>query len=650
MFRRYTLILFALLPFVAAAQVATNRPERLDLLQKAANTINLDSLCALPYTPYRPYSDRAYWDSLPSVVRTQAIHEAEKSIDYVWRTVSLTSYLEFSRSGTRQPNDRHIGERHQILGKLLLGELVEGKGRFIDAIANGVWSLCEQSTWVATAHISLQGSGRIPDIDKRAIDLSSGETANTLAWTLYFLNEQLTKLSPTLTKRLSDELDRHILSVYLERNDLWWMATNGGFTNNWNVWCNFNVLTTALLVEKDPARRAAIMRKSLRSVDQFINYFKADGGCEEGPAYWGHAGGKLLEYGELVRDYSDGEINIFTDQKVKNIGLYIARAHIDSLYFVNFADAGAKNHPLPDIIYRYGAAMNDTTMMQFGAYNTLFDNFAGEPLNCGTTFDTRMHIATIYNAMLRTTPRAPMYRSVWMDGTEVAIARSKGGSGNGLQFAVKGGYNDESHNHNDVGTFILYANGQPMIVDAGVGTYVAKTFSNRRYEIWTMQSEYHNLPVINERGQSHGAKFRSRNVIYSDNGRLMTFSLDIAGAYPTEAACRSWVRAYQFDRAKGRLQIKDTHSLERIDGTVNQNFLTCAKVTSGRDGRLELEYQGNSVLLEFNPSVYTLSIEEVTIDDPRLTAVWSKRLTRLTLAMKRPTLKGTNLLTFTQIK
>ena len=51
--------------------------------------------------------------------------------------------------------------------------------------------------------------------------------------------------------------------------------------------------------------------------------------------------------------------------------------------------------------------------------------------------------------------------------------------------AAKGGFNNESHNHNDVGTFSLYVNTIPVIIDAGVGTYTKQTFGKDRYTIWT---------------------------------------------------------------------------------------------------------------------------------------------------------------------
>lgn len=84
----------------------------------------------------------------------------------------------------------------------------------------------------------------------------------------------------------------------------------------------------------------------------------------------------------------------------------------------------------------------------------------------------------------------------------------------GLYLAAKGGHNAESHNHNDVGNFIVYADGYPAISDVGVETYTAKTFSAQRYDIWTMQSAFHNLPIINGFMQKNGGNFKAAAVNY----------------------------------------------------------------------------------------------------------------------------------------
>lgn len=629
--------------FIQATPTTKAKP---DLLQKAALRYDIDSMCREAYTPYPGYADRAFWQSLPEPVKRQIVRQAEAKLDYVWRSVTVTSYLDFARKGIRQPNDQHIGERYATMADLVLGELVEGKGRFMDQIADGVWSLCEQSTWVATAHIYWQLSGTaIPDVDRRTIDLSGGMTANTLAWTYYFFKDELKKMSPTIPQRLRAELNRHTLDVYLKRNDMFWLGfTEGAQVNNWNPWCNFNVLTTALLVEEDPARRAEIVKKSMRSVDQFINFFKPDGGCEEGPSYWGHAAGMLNNYLEVLRGYSKGRIDLFGEQRVKNIGLYIANAHIDSLYFVNFADAEAKASPPPATVFRYGRNISDSTLMRFGSYLGAIHGFAQEPLS--GTMDDRLKTAFIYNDLCAARPVAPLYRSVWMDGIEVAVARTEGGSAEGLTLAAKGGYNAESHNHNDVGTFILYVDGQPMMVDAGVGTYTAATFDHRRYTIWMMQSEFHNLPVINGMGQKDGGKYRSRDVRYADNGRVMDFSMDIAGAYPAEAACRSWMRGYRFDRAKNTVAVTDSYDLSQVKGPVALNFLTCGTVKLGKT--IEITAGDRMLRMTLDASKYAMKAEAVELTDPRLVKTWGEKLTLITLTVKNPKAKDTLRVVFSQ--
>src|SRR5690606_3238301 len=78
--------------------------------------------------------------------------------------------------------------------------------------------------------------------------------------------------------------------------------------------------------------------------------------------------------------------------------------------------------------------------------------------------------------------------------------------------AAKAGDNGDSHNHNDVGSVIVYKHGKPLLIDVGVETYTGKTFSPQRYDIWTMQSAYHNLPSFGGVQQQPGAGFAANAV------------------------------------------------------------------------------------------------------------------------------------------
>lgn len=105
----------------------------------------------------------------------------------------------------------------------------------------------------------------------------------------------------------------------------------------------------------------------------------------------------------------------------------------------------------------------------------------------------------------------PLPRDAWLSEIQVMTARDKAGSADGFYVAAKGGHNLESHNHNDVGHYIVYIDGNPVIIDTGVGPYTGKTFGAQRYEIWTMQSAYHSLPTIDGVMQRNGSEFAARN-------------------------------------------------------------------------------------------------------------------------------------------
>lgn len=128
----------------------------------------------------------------------------------------------------------------------------------------------------------------------------------------------------------------------------------------------------------------------------------------------------------------------------------------------------------------------------------------------------------------------------------------------GLYLAVKGGHNAESHNHNDVGNFVVYKNKTPFLIDAGCIAYSAKTFSEERYSIWCNSSKYHNLPLINGYEQIAGAEHCAENIGYSVSEHKAEFSMDICRAYPEECGVKSWYRSFVFNKKEQNITITET--------------------------------------------------------------------------------------------
>jgi hypothetical protein len=392
------------------------------------------------------------------------------------------------------------------------------------------------------------------------------------------------------------------------------------------------MLTTILLMEDDPERKASNIYKTMRSVDKFINYYEPDGGCDEGPGYWGHAGGALYEYLEMLHMSTNGKIDLFDQEIIKNIGRYIYKAQISYPYVINFADASAKSGSRPGVVYRYGKRIQDPVMQAYGAFLAEKASWK-ETIPGGNLEATLMNLFQL-SEINQAEAREPLISHFFLPDLQVCGGRDTEGSSEGFFFAAKGGHNQESHNHNDVGNFILYYNGQPAIIDVGVGTYTRKTFSSQRYEIWTMQSQYHNAPTINGSQQKPGRDYSAKNVAFEKKGRQLRFQADVAGAYPEEAMVQNWYRTFSFERGKA-LTITEEFRLTSKQGATSINFMTCLVPEKEADGLVRLKGKDFTLRLKYDPKRTDLKIEEKHIEDARLNTYWGESVYRLVFIYKK---------------
>jgi len=613
--------------------------EKRDLLQKKAEIATLKSSLILnqKWVTYPDYKNRAGWDSLTSGLKDEIIQKGEESLNYEWKVVKATDYLEFDRSGSRSIMEIPFNSNNTALSNLVLAELAEGKGRFMDQIANGVWHSCEMTSWALSAHIQREQKEKtaLPSFKENIIDLTSGDLGAFLSWTYFFLKDEMDKVQPLVSERLRKNLQERILDPYMNRSNFWWQAFNATpatMVNNWNPWCNSDVLTSFLLLENDPEKLAAAVLRTMVSVDKFINYYHSDGACEEGPSYWGHAPGKMYDFLQLLSNATGGKVTIFNEPIIKNMGEYIAKSYVGKGWVVNFADASAKGGGEPGMIFRYGKAVGSLEMQQFAAYLNGRDNKKPE-YNAGRDlYRTFENLATL-KELEKTKPATSKATSTWYPETEFCYMRNA----SGFFFAAKGGYNAESHNHNDMGSFSLYLDETPMLIDAGVGTYTRQTFSNERYSIWTMQSNYHNLPMINGVAEAPGAQYRSKIVTFDPKKSL--FSLDLAGAYPQEASVEKWQRTYQL-QPKGGLVIQDEFKLKKAIKPNQLNFLTWGKPDVSVSGIVGFEKDGVKLKMTYDANQFGPSVEIVSLSDKRLSDVWGAQIYRLSLNARKMQLSG----------
>lgn len=647
-------IINAFIIFPGLLMLLSPRPLKAELTNKERNilayeakAINLANVLVTDnsWNKLPVYKDRKFWEALPADIRKEYISKAESYLSYDWPVVKATDYLEFIRSGDRRQGAYSACSNALIA--LVMGELTEGKGRFIDQIVNGVWYYSEQTWWGWSAHLGAQKAGAgLPDINEPYVDLGVGEVTSNLSWTYYLFKDEFDKIHPLISQRLKQEITNKALTPYFQRDDWGYMGFKGGRPNNWNPWINYNMLTSYLLIETDPVKKVAEVQKVINSLDKFLNGYSDDGGCDEGPSYWGAAGALLYESLEILKNATDGKFDVFDNQLIRNIGTYFYKVNIHAPYFINFADADATTGGNASAVYRYGKAINDLSMKQFGAYLAQMGDW-GKHAMSGKIGDQIRNLGLI-NEIRTADAREALVSDFWFPDTEIAGARDKEGSYKGFFFGAKGGFNAESHNHNDVGSFLMYYDGKPCLIDLGREEYVAKTFSSRRYEIWTMQSGFHNLPVINGTEQKDGAKFKASHTSFSANAKSATFSTEIAGAYPDGAQVKSWIRSYTLNRGKSFV-VNDKYELKSLSGaTTSSGFMTSCKATEVKPGLIKLEGDGFILNMTFNPKVFTPKIEFIEVNDRSLKRYWPEGVYRIRLEFIKPALKGSDTVTFTK--
>lgn len=531
-------------------------------------------------TPLFPKAkDREFWDKFYSKNR---IIYAENRMNCDWPVMKASDFMAFHKTGDRSEFERKHYERRTALCELAIGELLEYKGRFIPAIVDGLLAICEETYWGASAHrlpMRHRTQENIPNVDDPYLDLHSSQTACTIAVIYNLLYDEIYAYCPEILTRIENELEKRIKNQYLRRMDHTWMGYYYG-VNNWNPWILSHVITVFLMTENRRPVLKDAMQKMIYEIQSIYDAYPADGGCDEGTAYWFMSGGGFFEFCEQLYTATGGKINFLDDEKIKNIGKFIYRSYIGDDYYINFADCGPKRENEESyLIYKFGKGTKNETLMAFAKER--HKNYKGEEV---LPDDTRKYACDlrktldeiILNKEINTAPDYVGEDSFCLESLQTGAARE-----NDWYYATKGGSNKPAHSHNDIGSFIAYFNNAPVLLDPSCSRYTKKHFTDERYTIWTNQSDWHNLPKVNGFSQVHGDIYKADSFKLEKKKANISF----ASAYDRAAGLVSLDREISFDKG---VKICDRFVFEKDTNTIDEHFIT----------NLEVEIRGDSAVID----------------------------------------------------
>lgn len=535
---------------------------------------------AAPWLDLPTIEDRSVWESWPEDAADIRIELARREMERVVPEFSDELFLEYSQTGNRRPYDQRHGNYLNRYEAIVLGELLQNDGEFLPAITTAIEGLLAERTWVLSAHDSSLNAfyGRAP-----VVDLASSRRGMSLAFVSVLLEPVL---PAELVQRMREAVITRVTEVYREvvlsgeiPHGLWWMRT----TNNWNAVCHFGVVSAALTIEEDAAKRAEILSGMNQYLPAFIDGFTDDGYCTEGMGYWNYGFGNFAMLAEVVRRASGGTADWLDSEKVVAISLYPSHFELVDQTYPTFADGVIGSRPNPVLL--------DYLADRMAAVQAVHPQRSGveamglsEYVTWGLAGD-----APVIPAEIGATDRR-------RDGFPEAglVILRPGESGARVSLAAKTGHNAEHHNHNDVGTIVVAVDKTHLILDPGGEIYTSRTFSKDRYVSNVLNSFGHPVPRIGETLQSTGAGFRGEILSTRWSPDLDQVVMDLAPAYEVDGL-KELTRQIGYSRVdEGAITLTDGIDMESPE--IFETALVSYGKWESRGENRALLYQGDAAL------------------------------------------------------
>ena len=467
--------------------------------------------------------------------------------------IKRSAFRNFQRIGDRALPESKSRYRARELERAAMALWLDHPKADVDYLQDLLWAYCDAHTWVLAA---CEG--------QREVDLGAVGTGARLAEILYALGA---RLEDEVVERVAAEIERRIFqNVWNYTQPEWWKSGR----NNWNHVCNGEIIRMALYQIEEPAILAHMTHAAIQNMTYALDAFADDGGCEEGPGYWGYGFGHYLYVAYALYLKTGGELNLMTDEKIARICRYPLAAHISGPLRSTFADSHHGTiparialiinafHRMPEL-YALCAQHPDSTLKLSGMHDLAFykgEKAKGEP-------DPRdYHLPDLGQVKLRGKPGRKQM-------TVMALA----------------GYNGVPHNHNDIGSFIVHRGDRILLVDPGGPVYTRKTFSSQRYEIVFCNAIGHSVPVINGQLQQEGAEYYGTLTVENLNGAGEKQAvIDMTHAYP-KGTVKALTRTLTLDTEANRLTLEDAYTFAGTPESLEEAFITFEKATVAGDGR-----------------------------------------------------------------
>jgi len=525
---------------------------------------------------FEKFRDKAFWENVKNSPEYQPLIDTllnkyqENKTDPI-PVLKYSDYFAYKNKGEREPYEfPYFTRRRYLTSAALLSLIYPENEQYFQDLQEIIFAICGEWTWAVPAH-TLDKENQP---EEKMIDLFAAETGAALAEIYVFLQD---RLDEQIKRLILNNLQTRIVTPFNERKFWWEWATN-----NWTIVCGGNVAIT--LMHLFPEEFEKHKDRLLQCAKQFIDAFPDDGTCLEGFSYWHFGFGNFVWFADCYYEYTNGKQDLFDNKKVETISAYASRSFLFGGTTVSIADG-----------VRSGRA--DKTMLQYlsSRYPAGVSLLSEELMNIwggnvGWLQNTRLFF--YYKPDEKNENYVLKNHDLPYSGQVIV-------HGENYSLFAKAGHNNEPHNHNDVGSFILATKNGQIFIDYGAGRYTKESFGPNRYKIFINSSRGHSLPIINGQEQKAGKDYCG-TISHDHESKKIT--IEFAKAYGLENVKRA---TRVFDYCEKSVILTD--SFEGEIQEITERFVSLTKPTL-KGNTISLD----GVTLTFSPSLTpTISEEEV---------------------------------------
>lgn len=487
--------------------------------------------------------DKKLWDR---VRNNEEFKWHREEISELYKEAFKTPPRPHSATDILENNDHGLWRLQfdHLQSSALMALIYPDNEEYYKNLVDSIWAYLNEYTWAPLGHYTEFYYGRTPkDFDYGLLDIFACSVAFALAEIKSLMANRFPKL---LNDRISYELKRRTIEPYLTRKFFW-----ESHNNNWTAVCTGAV--AGVLMYEAPELFFENQERIHKSMKCYLDSYNDDGICVEGIGYWAFGFGFFASYAMLEKEITNGKVNWFLQPKIKEISKNLQKVFLQKDVTVTYSDSGSTS--------KYSIGLPQMLRHVYGK------DMARLPKSHGTVAVDNTH----FNFLLRSV----IYHNednFCKEMTDNATYSVKGSCyffkrTENYGFSCKGGNNGESHNHIDVGTFILARHNKQIICDIGAGPYYEGYHTEKRYTFFYPSAYAHNIPIFDGIGEDDIAR---DDVICDYDEKNQCVSMELANAYGQDFV-KSVNRTFTFEDKE--IKLKDIFLLDK-EVEIKERFIS----------------------------------------------------------------------------